>query len=154
MKRTLIALLILTVALTASAAPGRGPGGPGGDRGPQGPGPGPQALLPPPALAEFLGLTEAQIAQIQSLHEQLEAAVRPLAEQQRANQQAIEEALAAGNAARVGELMIANYNLRSQMKAAHDAFAAGFEGVLSAAQQAKWAVYNEIAALRGGQRPE
>jgi Spy/CpxP family protein refolding chaperone len=151
MKRTLIALLILTVATTAFAAPGRGPGGPGADRGPQGPGP--QSLLPPPAIAEFLGLTEAQVAQIQSLREQLEATVQPLAEQQRANQQAIEEALAAGNAARVGELMLANYNLRSQMKAAHDAFKAGFEGVLTAAQQAKWAVYNEIVELRR-QRPE
>lgn len=153
MKRTLIALLVLTIATTAFAAPGRGPGGPGADRGPEGSGPGPQALLSPPALAEFLGLSEAQIAQVQSLREQLEATARPLAEQQRANQQAIEEALAAGNAARVGELMLANYNLRSQMTAAHDAFKAGFEGVLTAAQQSKWAVYNEIVELRG-QRSE
>lgn len=148
MKRTLIALLILTIATTAFAAPGRRPAGPGDG------GPAPQALLSPPALAEFLGLTESQAAQIQSLHEQLEATIRPLAEQQRANHQAIEEALAAGNAARAGELMLANYGLGSQMKAAHDAFKAGFEGTLTAEQQAKWAIYNEIAALRGGQRPE
>ena len=160
MKRTLIALVVLTLAVPLFAqprgamGPGRGPQGPGPQGpGPQGPGPAAHALLPPPALAEFLGLTEAQQTQIESLRTQTESTVQPLRDELRANQEAIEEAVAAGNAARAGELLIANSKLRAQIKAAHDAFKSGFEALLTAAQKEKWAVYQEIVELRG-KRPE
>lgn len=155
MKRTLITILTLIVATAAVAAPPR----PGPGRGPQGmgpDGPGSRGRLSPEATAEFLGLSEAQVAQYESLRQTLESAIVPLREQKRANGQAIEEAVAAGNSARAGELMIAGYNLRQQMKAAHDAFKTSFEAMLTAEQKAKWAVYQELSDLRGkrGERPE
>lgn len=156
MKKTAIALLVLIVATAAIAAPpGRGPmpgpqAGPGGPgRGPGGPGFG----LPPAAIAEFLGLSDAQITQVQSLRETLQSTIDPLRDQLRANHEQLEQALAAGNSARAGELAIANYNLRQQMKAAHDAFKTSFEALLTAEQKAKWAVYEELMQLRN-KRPE
>lgn len=153
MKRTLIAALILTMAIAAIAAPpprpGGGQSGPGSpQRGPGGPGgPGGEQLLSPEALAEFLVLTESQITQIQALREALEATVQPLMEQQRANQQAVEAALAAGDANAAGAAMLAGYNLRTQIKAAHDSFKASFESVLTTEQKSKWSVYQEIVEL-------
>lgn len=153
MKRTLIALFLAAAAVTAIAAPpGRGPA-PGAE-GPGGPGGG---LLPPQAIAELLDLSDAQAEQVQALRETMRATVEPLAEQQRANRQLVEEALPAGNTARVGELVVAGYGLRQQIKAAHDSFRAAFEGLLNAEQKAKWAVYEEIMQLRarrGPKRPE
>jgi Spy/CpxP family protein refolding chaperone len=161
MKRTLITILILTVATAAVAAPprpspGRGPQGIGGPGdGPGGPGPR-GGRLAPAAVAEFLNLSDAQVSQYESLRQTLESAIVPLREQKRANGQAMEEALAAGNSARAGELAIAGYNLRQQMKAAHDAFKTSFEAMLTAEQKAKWAVYEELNDRRGrrGDRPE
>jgi Spy/CpxP family protein refolding chaperone len=154
MKRTLITILILTIAAAAFAAPPRP-----GARGPQGlgpDGPGSRGRLAPEAVAEFLAFTESQVAQYESLRQTLESAIVPLREQKRANAAAMEEALAAGNSARAGELAIAGYNLRQQMKAAHDSFKASFEAMLTAEQKAKWAVYEELSNLRGrrGERPE
>ena len=140
MKRTLIAILILLAATVAFAAPQ--------GRRMQGPGPRGGALLPPPAFAEFLGLSAAQTEQVRTLRETERATVQPLAAQVRANQQQIEDALAAGNSARAGELVLANYKLRAQIKAAHDSFRTAFEALLDAGQKAKFAVYEEIVELR------
>ena len=159
MKRILFPILIVLVAAAAIAAgPQRGPGsgpmaGPQqGAGGPQGPGPDGE-ILPPRALAEFLGLTETQIEQLAALRETLRTTVQPLIEQQRANHEQIEAALAAGNAAQAGQLLLDNYNLRPQIKAAHDAFAAAFAALLTPEQQAKWDVYQQLMELRRGRGP-
>jgi Spy/CpxP family protein refolding chaperone len=151
MKRISILALITLIAVAAFAAPGRrpanaGPGGPGGQHGPR-------EILPPPLLAQFLGLTEAQIAQIQPLRETLRTTVEPLREHQRANQEQIRAAVDSGNAAKAGELLVANHALREQMKAAHDTFETSFAAMLTPAQKAKWDVYREISHLRR-ERPE
>ncbi|MGZ5441071.1 MAG: Spy/CpxP family protein refolding chaperone [Thermoanaerobaculia bacterium] len=157
MKRISIPILLLTliaVAAVAAPGPGRGPGGgPGaGPGGPQGQQQGPGEILPPPLLAEFLGLTEAQIAQIQPLRGTLRATVEPLAEQQRANQEQLRAAVDAGNAAQAGQLLITNHGLGQQIRAAHDTFKAAFEALLTSEQKAKWDVYQEISELRRSPR--
>jgi Spy/CpxP family protein refolding chaperone len=144
MKRISIFLVITLIAVTAIAAPGRGRG-PGG---PQGPQQGPGEILPPPLIAEFLGLTEAQIAQIQPLRETMRTTVEPLREQQKANQEQLRAAVEAGNAAQAGQLLVTNYTLGQQIKAARDAFETAFEALLTSEQKAKWDVYQEIAELR------
>lgn len=154
MKRIPIFALITLFTVAAVAAPGRG-------RGPQGPGqqaPGPQAhgpaeILPPPLLAEFLGLTEAQIAQVQSLRDAQRAAVEPLREQQKANHEQIRAAVEAGNATEAGQLLIANHGLGDQIRAARETFETAFAALLTSEQKAKWDVYQEIVELRH-QRPE
>jgi len=148
MKRILIFTLISLIAVAAIAAPGgRRP------QGQRGPGSGPNELLPPPQFTEFLGLTDAQVAQVEPLREKLRTTIEPLREQLRANQEQIRAAIDSGNAAQAGALMVANRNLRDQMKAAHDAFAASFEAILTAAQKSKFDVYREINELRH-ERPE
>ncbi|HEX2059851.1 MAG TPA: Spy/CpxP family protein refolding chaperone [Thermoanaerobaculia bacterium] len=146
MKRTLIAALILIVAVAAIAAPPQRPGRAGGGAG--GPGGPAEGGLPPQLLARFLDLSEAQITQAQALRETLQTTVEPLREQTRANHEEIEAALAAGDSAKAGQLMLANYNLRAQIKAAHDSYKASFEAMLTAEQKAKFAVYQELVELR------
>src|SRR5688572_8164601 len=108
MKRISMILILTLMAFTAVAAPGRG-------RGPKQQGP--NEILSPPLLAEFLGLTEAQIEQIQPLRETQRAMVEPLREQQKANQEQIRAAVAAGNAAEAGQLLVANHGIAQQIKA-------------------------------------
>ena len=116
--------LILIVTFVAVAALAE-PGRPGrGGRG---------ELLPPQALNEFLDLTEAQIAAVQPLRETLRATLEPLRDQVREN----------------GEF---NPAVAQQIKAAHDAFKASFEALLTPEQKAKLAIYDEIKELRRGPR--
>ena len=148
MKRTLILILTLLMTLSAFAAPPqrRGPGAPQNAQG--GPGGRGGEILPPGALAEFLDLTESQIASIDSLRETLQATIEPLRERQRANREAIQSALESGNAQAAGEAMLANYKIGQQIKAARDSFETSFESLLTASQKAKWDVYQEIVDLR------
>ncbi len=151
MKRVSIHILLITlisVAAVAAPGPGRGPGA----GGPQGQHQGPGEILPPPLLAEFLGLREAQIAQIQPLRESLRATIEPLAEQLRANQEQLRAAVEAGNAAEAGQLLVTNHGLGQQIKAAHDTFKASFEALLTSEQKARWDVYQEISELRRSPR--
>lgn len=149
MKRISIPILILAlvaVAAVAAPGPGRGPGAPQAKHGPG-------EILSPPLLAEFLDLTDAQIAQIQPLRETLRSTVEPLRAQQRTNQEQIRAAVEAGNASQAGTLLIANHALGQRIKAAHDTFETAFEALLTSAQRAKWDVYREIVELRR-HRPE
>lgn len=148
MKRISITILLITmIAAAAVAAPRNGrPGGPpsenarGGD-------------MPPGILAEFLGLTDAQTAQIDALRETMRATIEPLAETQKANHEAIRAAVEAGDAAKAGALMVANHQVAQQIKTARDAFRTGVEGVLTAEQKAKFAVYQELQELRRERGP-
>lgn len=154
MKRTLItALVLILVATVAIAAPQR-PGGAPGATAPDGPGRGPGARgeLPPQLLAEFLDLSDAQITQAQALRETLHSSTQSVREQLRANREEIEAAVAAGDAAKAGQLLVASAALRAQLKTAHDTFKAGFEAMLNAEQKAKFAVYQELVELRKGER--
>jgi len=149
MKRITMGLLILTMTAAAAVAAPRPPAGPGGPR-PQGaPGAGPRgAELAPAVLAEFLGLTEAQIAQVQSLRETMRTTVEPLRATQKANREQIKTAVEAGDAAKAGALMVANYQIAQQIKSARETFRTGFEALLTTGQKAKFAVYQELVELR------
>lgn len=149
MKRILILTLILAVASAVVAAPprpgsGAGPGAQGGPRG---------EILSPAALAEFLGLSEAQIEQSKAIREEMRAAIAPIRTQLRGLREQIEAALDAGNAQQAGTLMLQARALREQRKAAHQSADAKFEAILTAEQKAKWDVYQEIAELRRERGP-
>jgi len=152
MKRILIVILTLLFTTAAIATPpkrgerqNRGPGGPEG--------PGGRGFLPPGAIAEFLALTDAQTAQVETLRDSLKATIEPLVEQQRANREALEAALAAGDSAKVGELALAKYNVGKQLKSARESFETSFIALLTPEQKAKWEIYQEISGLRHG-RPD
>lgn len=154
MKRILITILILTIAVAAFAAPGKRPGagGPGG-------GPGGQQekgggeMLPPGALAEFLGLSETQQEQAKAIREALRAKVEPLREQAQAYREQVEAALDAGNAQQAGEAMLAARAVRDQIEAAREAADAEFSALLTTEQKAKWEIYKQILQLRHKRGP-
>ena len=152
MKRISILTLVTLLAVAAIAAPGPGRG----PRAADGPGPGVAGeILPPPLLAQFLGLTEAQIAQIEPLRTTLRNTVEPLRDQLETNREQIRAAVEAGNAAQAGGLLVANHAIAQQIKTAHDTFATAFAALLTPEQKAKWAVYQEIVELRRDhERPE
>ena len=147
MKRILVLILIMTVAIAAVAAPPRRGAGPGAQRGPGGG----RAVLPPQAIADFLALSEAQSDQLKSLRESMKTTTEPLREQQRANREAMQAALEAGDTAKAGEIAMAGHKVRQQIKAAHDTFQTSFAALLTPEQKEKWDVYQQIVKLR---RPE
>ena len=152
MKRITITMLIVTMIATAAIAAPR-PGRPGAPppEGAQGPGHGPQ--LSPAKLAEFLDLSDAQITATQALRETLRATIEPLHETQKANREQIEAALQAGDSAKAGTLMLANYQIAQQIKAARDTFKTGFEALLNADQKEKFAILQELMELRRERGP-
>ncbi|HEX6088025.1 MAG TPA: Spy/CpxP family protein refolding chaperone [Thermoanaerobaculia bacterium] len=143
MKRITLGILVITmIAATAVAAPhgGRGPGG-----GPPEP--------PPGILADFLDLTDAQQTQLEALRANMRVTTEPLHEQLKANREQMRAAVEAGDAAKAGALAVAGYQLAQQIKAARDTFRSGMEGILTAEQKAKFAVYQELMELRRERRP-
>ena len=144
MKRITMSILVITmIAATAVAAPR------GGGRGPAG---GPPDV-PPGVLADFLNLTDAQQAQVEALRQTMRAATEPLHEQLKANHEAMRAAVEAGDAAKAGALAVAGHQLAQQIKAARDAFRTGVDGVLTADQKARFAVYQELMERRHERGP-
>lgn len=139
MKRTLIAALILTFTAAAMAAP---PGGRGG-----------RGMRQPGRLADLLDLTESQRASVQALRDAMKSKMQPLIEERRANREALKAALDAGDAAKAGELAVANHNLRRQFRAAHESFQTSVAALLTPAQRAKWEVARELREMRQTRRP-
>ena len=125
MKRIALILIIALAAVAAIAAPHR------------------QGAARPHALANFLDLTDAQIAAAEPLRETLHDTIEPLREQQHANAEAMRAAIDANDATKAGELMIANHAIREQIKAAHDTFKTAFEALLTDEQKAKFAQFQE-----------
>lgn len=146
-KAVLVATLSLLLAFSALAQ--------SAPRAPQPPMPprGPGQLLGPAAVADFLDLSEGQIEQVKALQAKLGETLKPLHEQQKANHDAVEAAVNAGDATKAGQGLIAGKALREQIKAAMDAHRAAFVALLTPAQKAKWDVYQEIVELRH-KRPE
>lgn len=136
MKRILILMLTLMIAASAFAVPHRRPhGARDGSR-----------------MAELLDLTDEQKSQAKALRLNQRATIQPLREKIRGNREQIEDALAAGNSAKAGELMLASYNLRQQIKAAHESFKTSFAALLTPAQKEKWSVFEEMRQLRRERR--
>lgn len=133
MKRLLIAALIATTAIAATAAPRQRRPSPERTR---------------ERVADVLNLTDAQKSQAQSLRLTLRATVEPLRDQLRVNREAVKAAVDAGNAQQAGQLLVASKAVRDQIKAAHESFQSQFGAMLNAEQKAKWAVMMELRQAR------
>lgn len=143
MKRILITTLTLMLAAAAVAAPpGRRAEGQRGGR----------AMARPERLAAVLHLTESQRTSVRALAETMNATMQPLLEERRANREALKAAVEAGNAAKAGELAIANHNLRNEFKAARESFHNSVAALLTAEQKAKWEMARELRQSRRHRR--
>ena len=87
-----------------------------------------------------LNLTDDQKAELKQIHEQQKQAMQPLMEQHRQLRDQIEQSLSSGkpDAARIGQLEIQLFNLRSQFKAQHEKMQQSFLNVLTPEQKAQW----------------
>lgn len=105
--------------------------------------------------AVILDLSDAQKAEWARIEAATRAKIEPLAAQQRANRAALQAEMAreTADARRVGELMIANREIREQMRAAREQTRLQFDAILTPEQKAK---HDELRALREerrGRRP-
>lgn len=131
-----------------------GPGGFGGERGngpgmrgPDGHGPsnhgpsnhGPGGFLSR-RVAEYLELTDEQIAAAKQIKEDLRAEIEPLHEQAQTQHQALRDLLDTDNpdAATVGQLVIDSHATREQVRAAGDNAKAAFVALLTPEQLELW----------------
>ncbi len=127
------AALVATLAIAAPAAA----------QGPPGPPPGDDLCLPGAAqqvIAEFLNLTDDQIAAWEMLIDEREQAAGPLRDAIAAVQQQLDDLLAGDDPdpLAVGDLVIQRHDLGEQLADVHRAYVAGFEGLLDAAQLAQY----------------
>jgi Spy/CpxP family protein refolding chaperone len=111
--------------------------------GPLGPPAGDDPCLPGAAqrvIAEFLDLTDDQIAAWDVLIAEREQAAGPLRDALAAVQQQLDELLGSPDPdpLAVGELTIERRDLGEQLAVVHRAYVAGFEGLLDAAQLAQY----------------
>lgn len=140
LKRTFLApLLLLSIAsvpLPAQDSPGPGPDG---------------HRFPSAFLIEFLMLTDEQVAQIEQLASDLQAAVEPLREERRGLREELREELNVEepDAFVVGGLAIAVHELGELIRSARSEFRAAFEAVLTAEQLE---ALRELKDKRGGRR--
>jgi Spy/CpxP family protein refolding chaperone len=146
---TLLAPLAVAVLLALPALPlaAQPPGPPAGAAG-AGPG---QGRFPLGPLSRFLDLTGDQVTQTQALLDDLQTAVQPLHEQEKALHQQLDDLLGGDNpdAAAVGALVIQIQGVRDQIKAAHDAFDTSFTALLTATQAERWAILKEVRQAFG-----
>lgn len=160
MKRNRILLILtvmtLTFALAAFAQAGRmgGQGTRGAGQGQRGAGQ--QALGSPQWLANYLALTDAQIALWQGIRDAAQAKAAPVLETRKANFLALREELSKTNPdpATVGGYVIQNHAIGAQLKAIHEAAQAEFVKILTAEQLAKynqWLELRKSMPRRGGQ---
>jgi Spy/CpxP family protein refolding chaperone len=143
MRKTNVAALgaaALALALGAAAMGAQAPGPEG--RGWKGPGMGRAD-----GMARFLGLTDAQKAQVQKLMEGQRAAHEALREKLEANRTAMQQALesASPDPTAVGELAIEGHRLHEQGRALREAQEKTVRSLLTAEQQVK---FDAMKALR------
>jgi Spy/CpxP family protein refolding chaperone len=100
------------------------------------------------SLRAYLGLSDAQVLQLQDLSAQSRAAMKATSEKIRANQAALHEMLSSGAApdeAKTGRLVLDSSALRSQLQAARQELAQESTALLTPDQQQKLAALPSMA---------
>ena len=119
---------------------GRGPGGNGriGMRGAM--------------MAEFLGLTEAQQADIKKIRKAARDQSQPIRKQLRANRKALGSAVKAGETAKIDALAGEHGKLQGQLVAIGAKSRLDLKNVLTPEQQQKWSSFQEKRKARAKER--
>lgn len=128
------AALALLLPTLAAAAPPRPPASPA------------SILNHPRALARFLRLTPAQIAQQKALLEDLRGVIEPLREQQKPLAESLRTALqgASPQACEVGALVVEIDQLGDQIRAAREDYEEAFVAILTPQQLARYNALKEL----------
>ncbi|HEU5162843.1 MAG TPA: Spy/CpxP family protein refolding chaperone, partial [Thermoanaerobaculia bacterium] len=101
-------------------------------------------------VATILDLSDAQVAQWSAIQTATRERMQPLAAQRRANAAALRAEMTDGqpDPARVGELVIANRQIRVEMRELRTAARGQFEAILTPEQKAKAAELKELRQER------
>ena len=116
----------------------------------QGPPPQPGAAPPLDAVKQALGLTDAQITQLQQLQRDRAQAVQPIFQQMQTRQTSLADALkaTAPDPAAVGRLVVEMEGLRKQIRDSSEKYQKQAVATLTAAQQTKLKALEDAAKLR------
>lgn len=149
MKLTaLLGLALVSVAL--AQGPGPGGAGPMGGFGPMGPGMGQGSRAGFTELKDYLGLTDAQITQIQSVRQTASSSIQAVMTQINDKRTALQSLLDKGttDAAVVGKLILDINTLQKQAEQLHSAEQGAALKLLTADQKSKLAVLESASKLQ------
>jgi uncharacterized membrane protein len=111
--------------------------------------PDPQPPSPPALVAQFLGFSDSQATRFQQLLQAVQAAVPPLAQQAAAQQQSLEQLLAAAqpDPTAAGRALFAIRAIQSQIQQAVQTYRENFTALLTADQKQKLQAVTQAAQL-------
>jgi Spy/CpxP family protein refolding chaperone len=132
-------LLVIATAAFAATMFAQGPGGPGRQAGPP----------PTDKIKAYLGLTDAQIQQLQALQQQKATTLQSTFQEIAQKQNSLQQQLASGsaNAAALGTLLLDVENLRKKISQTDSTFQAQAVKLLDSAQTAKLKALQDAANL-------
>jgi Spy/CpxP family protein refolding chaperone len=106
-------------------------------------------------IAAALNLTDAQKAQVATLHQQMKAQMAPLMQQSRQQRAELKTLMNGVNpdATEIGQKTMAANATKAQMKAIHDDFKTKFTALLTPDQKAKFAQMQQSHMHRGAGAP-
>ena len=153
-KGMVVSVFALASILLAESAFGQfggfGRGG-GRERGPGGKG---RIGMRGAMMAEFLGLTEAQQADIKKIRTAARDQSQPVRKQLRANRKALGQAVKAGETAKIDTLATERGKLQGQLVAIGAKTRVDVKNVLTPEQQQKWTSFQEKRKARWEERKE
>lgn len=168
LHRASVALLILALPLLLAPPLWSQPGAPPDGAGPGAPGPhglfapesgpgggrGMDHGFPLSRIARFLDLSESQLEQARSLHEELVAAARPLHEDARRLHEELRGLLNgdAPDPAAVGARVLEIHEIREQGRLLRQELEADFSALLTPAQRERWDLLKDLRSLQHGPR--
>ena len=147
-----VSVFVLASILLAESAFGQFGGFGGGGRRGRGPGGKGEIGMRGAMVAEFLGLTEAQQADIKKIRTAARDQSKPIREQLRSNRKALGEAVKAGDTAWIDTLATEQGRLRGQLVAIGANTRLNVKNVLTPEQQQKWTSFQEKRKSRREER--
>ena len=153
-KGMVVSVFALASILLAESAFGQFAGfGGGGGRG-RGPGGKGRIGMRGAMMAEFLGLTEAQQADIKKIRTAARDQSKPIRQQLRSSRKALREAVQAGETSKIETLASEHGKLRGQLVAIGARTRVDVKNVLTPEQQQKWTSFQEKRKARWEKRRE
>ena len=147
-----VSVFVLASILLAESAFGQFAGFGGGGRRGRGPGGKGGVGMRGAMVAEFLGLSEAQQADIKKIRTAARDQSKPIRKQLRANRKALGEAVKAGDTARIDTLATEQGKLQGQLVAIGANTRMDVKNVLTPEQQQKWTSFQEKHKARREER--
>jgi len=147
-----VSVFALASILLAESAFGQFAGFGGGGRRGRGPGGKGKVGMQGAMVAEFLGLSEAQQADIKKIRTAARDQSKPIRQQLRSNRKSLGQAVKAGDTAKIDTLATEQGTLQGQLVAIRANTRVDVKNVLTPEQQQKWTSFQEKREARWEER--